>query len=143
VGFAEFRNKTLTLYQARIRSLQDQYDDNCIFNHPGFRVEGRWYGGCRDGLAYDHGYGVIRDSAGNSVEYLGTALDGKPSGSGGMITRYGNQAGAFYHEGGFSNGLPDGVLWVEEPGRKPRIREFRAGKDVGSGVEEDIRSLVF
>ncbi len=36
MGFAEFRNKTLTLYQARIRSLQRTYDDNCVFNHPGF-----------------------------------------------------------------------------------------------------------
>jgi hypothetical protein len=143
LGFAEFRNKTLTLYQARIRSLQDQFDDNCIFRHPGFTSEGRWYGGCREGLAHERGYGVIQDGAGNSIEYLGTAARGQPSGPGGLIARYANQAGAFYFEGNFENGLPDGVLRVEEPGRKPRIRQFQAGRDVGGGSSEQVRSLVF
>jgi hypothetical protein len=143
IGFAEFRNKTLTLYQARIRSLQDEYEDDCLFSHPGFRVDGRWYGGCKDGLAHARGYGVIRDSSGNSIEYLGTAAKGLPSGTGGMIARYGNEPGASYFEGSFRGGLPDGVVRVEEPGRKSRIREFRAGKDVGSGTAGELESLVF
>ena len=87
LGFAEFRNKTLTLYQARIRSLQGQFDDNCGFTYPGFRDRGRWYGSCRDGRAQGRGYGVIVDGAGNSIEYLGMADSGRPSGTGGMTMR--------------------------------------------------------
>ncbi len=142
-GFAEFRNKTLTLYQARIRSFKGDFDDDCIFTHPGFRTKGRWYGSCRDGMADERGYGVIRDDSGNSVEYLGTATRGAPSGTGGMIARYRNETGAFYFEGTFINGLPEGVVLLEEPGRKPRVREFRAGKDVGSGAVSELRSLEF
>jgi hypothetical protein len=143
LGFAEFRNKTLTLYQARIRSLETQYDDDCRFSHPGFSVEGRWYGSCRDGRAQAHGYGVIRDGAGNSVEYLGAAKNGLPSGTGGMISRYASETGAFYIEGEFKAGAPDGMVKVEAPGGKPRIREFRAGKDVGSGAAGELQTLTF
>ena len=75
--------------------------------------------------------------------YLGAAKDGMASGTGGMITRDTNQAGALYLEGTFSNGLPDGALRVEEPGRKPRTREFRAGKDVGSASENQLKRLTF
>jgi hypothetical protein len=143
LGFAEFRNKTLTLYQARIRSLENQYDDNCQFSHPGFTVTGRWYGSCREGRATERGYGVIRDTSGNSIEYLGTASNGYPSGIGGMIARYARETGAFYFEGSFDRGLPDGVLRVEEPGGRPRIREFKAGKDVGNGTAGELQSLTF
>jgi hypothetical protein len=143
MGFAEFRNKTLTLYQARIRSLQGQFEDDCVFRHPEFRVDGRWYGSCRDGLAHERGYGVISDGNGNSIEYLGTAALGRPSGTGGMITRNGGLSGAYYLEGQFRDGLPDGVLLVEEPGRKPRVRQYRAGKDVGGAAAAEVRGLVF
>jgi hypothetical protein len=143
MGFAEFRNKTLTLYQARVRSLQARYDDNCMFYHPGFTVTGRWYGSCRDGLADERGYGVILDGAGNSVEYLGTAENGLPSGTGGLIARYSRETGAFYFEGAFEKGLPNGVVRIEEPGARPRIREFRAGKDVGSGGADQLTRLTF
>jgi hypothetical protein len=143
MGFAEFRNKTLTLYQARIRSLESQFADDCLFRHPGFTVSGRWYGSCREGLAEGRGYGVIVDAAGNSAEYLGTAQDGLADGAGGLIARYRNQLGAYYFEGSFARGLPDGVMLVEEPGRKPRTREFRAGKDVGNGAGADVARLAF
>ena len=143
MGFAEFRNKTLTLYQARVRSLDRRYDDNCIFDHPAFTMSGRWYGSCRDGFAHDRGYGVIRDASGNSLEYLGTAANGLPSGIGGMIARYSTKTGAFYFEGSFERGVPNGVVQVEEPGGRPSIREFRAGKDVGSGAAEKLQRLTF
>jgi len=143
LGFAEFRNKTLTLYQARIRSLEHRYDDNCVFKHPGFTISGRWFGSCQDGLAQDRGYGVIMDGAGNTLEYLGTSANGMPSGTGAMIARYAREAGAFYFEGTFDRGLPNGVLMIEEPGGRPRVREFRAGKDVGSGSAEKLQRLVF
>jgi hypothetical protein len=143
MGFAEFRNKTLTLYQARIRSLDRRFEDNCLFRHPGFTLAGRWYGDCRNGRAEGRGYGVIVDESGNSVEFLGNARDGVPEGSGGLIARYHHETGAFYFEGTFSAGLPDGVLLVEEPGRKPRTREFRAGKDVGNGASTEVQRLMF
>ena len=143
MGFAEFRNKTLTLYQSRVRSLEQQFDDDCIFDYPGYNVSGRWYGSCRDGIAHDRGYGVIRDDAGNSLEYLGSAADGMPSGTGGMITRNSGVTGAFYVEGNFKQGLPNGVVQVEAPGGRPQIREFRAGKDVGSGAADKLQRLVF
>jgi len=143
MGFAEFRNKTLTLYQARIRSLDRRYEANCQFRYPGFTVSGRWFGDCADGEAEGRGYGVIIDGDGNSVEFLGNARTGVPDGSGGLIARYRHATGAFYFEGTFSAGLPDGVLLVEEPGRKPRMREFRAGRDVGNGAVTDLQRLMF
>jgi len=143
MGFAEFRNKTLTLYQSRVRSLEQQYDDDCIFDYPGYNESGRWYGSCRRGFAHDRGYGVIRDEAGNSLEYLGSAAGGMPSGTGGMITRNSGEVGALYFEGSFKQGLPNGVVQVEAPGVRPRIREFRAGKDVGSGAADKLKSLTF
>ena len=143
IGFAEFRNKTLTLYQARIRSLEAAVDGKCVFMHPSIAQEGRWYGGCRGGFASERGYGVVRDDSGNYVEFLGTAKAGLASGTGGMIVRKSNQIGAVYHEGTFREGLPDGVVRVEEPGAKPRIREFRAGLDVGKGDEKQLQLLVF
>jgi len=143
MGFAEFRNKTLTLYQSRVRSLEQQYDDDCIFDYPGYNESGRWYGSCRGGFAHDRGYGVIRDEVGNSLEYLGSAAGGMPSGTGGMITRNSGDVGALYFEGSFKQGLPNGVVQVEAPGVRPRIREFRAGKDVGSGAADKLQSLTF
>jgi hypothetical protein len=86
---------------------------------------------------------VIRDSSGNSIEYLGTAKNGLPHGTGGLIARYTRETGSFYFEGSFEKGLPDGMLRVEEPGQRPRFREFRAGKDVGSGVAGQVETLVF
>lgn len=143
MGFAEFRNKTLTLYQSRVRSLERRFDDNCVFSHPEFNVSGRWYGSCLDGLADNRGYGVIIDESGNSLEYLGAAKNGAPSGIGGMIERHTRKAGSYYYEGTFNKGLPDGVVLVEEPGGRARVREFRAGKDVGSGAAGQLQPLTF
>jgi hypothetical protein len=142
-GFAEFRNKTLTLYQARIRSLEADIDRRCIFRHPSIAEQGRWYGSCSGGQASDRGYGVVRDGAGNYIEFLGNAEAGLASGTGGMVVRNLNEIGAVYYEGTFSAGLPDGIVRVEEPGRKPMVREFRAGLDVGRGDESQLQSLVF
>jgi hypothetical protein len=142
-GFAEFRSKTLTLYQSRVRALQGEFERNCTFRHPAFSSEGRWYGACRDGLASGRGYGVIQDASGSTVEYLGAAERGMPSGTGGLIARYANETGAYYFEGTFRNGQPDGDVLVEEPGRKPRTREFNAGKDVGNGADGAVARLAF
>ena len=143
IGFAEFRNKTLSLYQARVRSLQADVTDRCVFKHPTFSGAGRWYGSCRGGVAAERGYGVVEDGSGGYVEYLGTAQDGLASGTGGMIVRAVNKIGVTYYEGSFSKGLPDGTVKIEEPGRKSRVREFRAGLDVGKGNESELQSLAF
>jgi hypothetical protein len=143
MGFAEFRNKTLTLYQSRVRSLDQRYVNNCVFRHPGFTVSGRWYGSCLDGMADERGYGVVIDSSGNSLEFLGTAKNGLPSGTGGMIARYSRETGSYYFEGSFKQGVPDGVVLVEEPGGRSQVREFRAGKDVGNGAADQLRTLTF
>ncbi|MEE8340436.1 MAG: hypothetical protein V3R56_09845 [Xanthomonadales bacterium] len=143
IGFAEFRNKTLSLYQARVRSLQTDFTDRCGFKHPSFSGAGRWYGSCRGGQASERGYGVVGDSSGSYVEYLGTAHNGLASGTGGMIVRSAKKLGVTYYEGSFSQGLPDGTVKIEEPGRRPRVREFRAGVDVGKGNASELQSLVF
>jgi len=77
------------------------------------------------------------------VEFVGTAESGLASGAGVMIFRSPSEVGAVYYDGDFSQGLPNGVVRVEQPGRKPRIRKFRAGKDVGSADADQLRSLQF
>ena len=118
-------------------------DGRCIFRHPDIAQSGRWYGGCSGGLASDRGYGVARDESGNTIEFLGNAKEGLASGTGGMIVWNSNKVGATYYEGTFLEGLPDGVVRVELPGGKPRVREFRAGSDVGKGDENGLESLEF
>jgi hypothetical protein len=51
--------------------------------------------------------------------------------------------GAVYYEGGFSDGLPDGVVLVEQPGKVPRVRTFRNGKDSGRADADDLERLQF
>jgi hypothetical protein len=142
-GFAEFRNKTLSLYQSRVRSMQISTEAQCQFSHPGFRQPGRWYGVCADGLATGRGYGLIMDVRGDSVEFVGEARNGAAQGSGGMIIQRNGQLGATYYEGGFKNGLPDGVVRVEVVGQQPKLRKFKDGTDIGKGSVSGLKSLSF
>ncbi len=141
--FTEFREKTLSLYQDSVRSLEQDSYRPCKFSHPDMTVPGRWFGACFGGLASGSGYGLIRDEDGTSIEYVGSAESGMASGTGAMIFRSPNEIGAIYYEGDFREGLPDGVVRVEEPGRKPRVREFRAGSDRGSAEESRLQRLRF
>jgi hypothetical protein len=143
LGFAEFRNKTLTLYQARIRSLEGEFDDDCAFDYPGLRSPGRWFGRCRDGRAHGRGYAVALGPDGRAVEYLGEAENGRASGIGGLIERSPGLAGARYIEGRFAQGVPHGVVRLEEPDSRPRTREFRSGNDVGSASAGKLDRLAF
>ena len=142
-GFAEFRNKTLSLYQSRVRSMQVSANEQCRFDYPGFGSNGRWYGVCDNGMASGRGYGLIINERGDTVEFIGETLNGLASGSGGMIIQRRGQVGATYYEGGFKNGLPDGMVRIEEPGQLPRTRLFRAGADVGKGDEGRLQGLKF
>jgi len=142
-GFAEFRNKTLSLYQSRVRSMQVNASEQCHFRYPDFGQQGRWYGVCDHGVATGRGYGVVMNANGDSVEYVGETRNGRPSGAGGMIVQRRGQVGATYYEGGFKDGRPDGVVLVEEPGQVPRTREFRDGADVGKGDATRLPGLNF
>ena len=142
--FAEFRGKTLGLYQSSVRSVSAHtFDPSCRFSYPGLEQGGRWFGLCRDGKGMSSGYGLIADVQGNVVEFVGTAEAGLASGTGAMIVRSPDETGAIYYEGDFSQGVPDGVVLVEEPGRKPRVRKFRAGADAGSADADQLQPLRF
>jgi hypothetical protein len=60
-----------------------------------------------------------------------------------MIFRSPGQEGAVYYEGSFSAGLPHGVVWVEEAGRKPRVRTFQAGLDKGAADVDQLQRFKF
>ena len=142
-GFAEFRNKTLSLYQARVRSMTVSVGQHCQFKHPEFSGAGRWYGVCSDGWASGRGYGLVSTKRGDTLEYLGFAESGQASGQGGMIINSRDQPGTTYYEGTFSKGLPDGIVRVEKSGTSPLLREFRAGRDVGKGQAGQLKKLSF
>jgi hypothetical protein len=142
-GFAEFRDKTTALYQARVRSLNTTVDEHCAFRHPAIAAAGRWFGKCANGMATGKGYGLARDGAGNSVEYFGDAASGLASGTGGMILTRAGQGGPVYYEGAFGKGVPDGVVEVEKSGEKSDLRKFRAGVEVGKANASQWQKLDF
>ena len=142
-GFAEFRNKTLSLYQARIRSMSVSVDRHCQFRHPDFAQSGRWYGGCDNGMASGRGYGLVGNPGGSAVEFLGDAEDGVASGMGGMILTHRGQLGATYFEGTFRSGVPDGIVRVEKAGSVPMLRKYRAGSDIGKASSTQPYKLSF
>lgn len=115
----------------------------CRFEHPAFGQSGRWFGVCDSGVASGRGYGLIINKRGDTVEFIGETQKGLASGSGGMIIQRYGQVGATYYEGGFKNGLPDGVVRIEEPGQLPRTRLYRAGADIGKGDANRLQSLNF
>jgi len=142
--FAEFRGKVMALYQSSVRSISTEaFDDACRFSQPGLEPYGRWFGPCREGLGFSSGYGLVLDDRGNVVEYVGTAQSGQADGTGAMILRAAGEAGAIYYEGSFAQGRPDGVVRVEEPGRKPRVRQFVAGVDKGPADADQLQTVRF
>ena len=123
--------------------MQVSADQQCLFRHPGFTQAGRWYGVCENGAASGRGYGLIMDQRGDTLEFIGDASDGLASGSGGMIIQRKGELGATYYEGGFKNGLPDGVVRVEKLGDVPKLRQYKTGVDIGKGNAEKLQSLNF
>jgi len=141
--FAGFRRQTMSLYQSSIRSIRHHDDSECAFLHPAMESPGRWLGGCFAGRASGKGYGIVIGPDGTTVEYLGSADDGMASGTGAMIFSSAREEGAVYYEGSFDKGVPDGVVRLEEPGKKPSVRQFHAGHDRGSADPEQWHKLVF
>jgi hypothetical protein len=85
----------------------------------------------------------VINEQGDTLEFVGTARNGLASGSGGMIIQRSRQLGAIYYEGEFSNGLPDGIVRIEQAGLAPRLRTFKAGVDVGKAKSTKLQSLKF
>jgi len=123
--------------------MQVNANAECQFRHPGFGQNGRWYGVCNDGVASGRGYGLIMSDRGDTVEFVGETQKGLAWGAGGMIVHRRGQVGATYYEGGFKNGLPDGIVRIEEPGQLPRTRLYKAGADIGKGDAARLQSLNF
>ena len=96
-----------------------------------------------DGQGAYTGYGLVTDGQGNTVEFLGRAAGGVAEGTGAMIVRSEQEEGSVYYEGTFAGGVPDGVVLVEEPGRKRRVRTYRAGEDAGSADADQLQRLQF
>ncbi len=123
--------------------MQISANEQCRFEHPGFDQSGRWFGACENGVASGRGYGLIMNKRGDTIEFIGDTQKGLASGTGGMIIQRHGQIGASYYEGGFKNGLPDGVVRIEEPGQLPRTRLYRAGTDIGKGDAARLQGLNF
>jgi hypothetical protein len=141
--FAGFREQTLALYQRSVRGVSNAVERDCAFRDASGDAPGRWFGPCDQGLAFGSGYGLLAEDSGRVVEYVGTADAGLADGAGAMIVRAPGVTGAVYLEGEFRAGRPDGVLRVEEPGRKPRFRVFQAGKDAGAANADDLQRIQF
>jgi hypothetical protein len=141
--FEEFRGKTLALYQSSVRAIPRTAASDCRFLHPDMDLTGRWFGPCEGDLASGTGYGLLIEAGGDVLEYVGAAQSGLAEGVGAMIFRSPAQTGAVYFEGQFHRGVPDGVVKVEEPGRKSRVRTFRAGRDAGAASADDLQRVQF
>jgi hypothetical protein len=141
--FAEFREQTLSLYQQSVRSMDHTFDPQCRFSHPGFEGESRWFGLCRDGLGYSHGYGLLLADDGAIVEYVGTTRAGLAHGEGALIIDRPTDTGADFLEGQFVEGAPHGIVRVEAPDRSPRVRLFENGRDKGSADGDELRRVRF
>lgn len=141
--FSEFRARTLALYQRSVRTIPTEADPECRFLHPDLDAGGRWFGTCEEGLAAGTGYGLLLEEGGAALEYVGGARAGLAEGVGAMIFRSPAETGALYFEGEFQRGVPDGVVRVEEPGRKGRVRMYRAGQDIGAASDAQWRRVEF
>ena len=142
-NFEEFRSHTLALYQRSVRSVDSETGLGCAFLHPDMDQAGRWFGPCEAGLAAGSGYGLLIEDQGQTLEYVGAAQSGLAEGGGAMIFRSPAEIGAVSFEGSFHRGLPDGVVRVEEPGRKSRVRMFRAGRNAGPASADDLQRIPF
>jgi hypothetical protein len=139
----ELRTQTLALYQEAARSMTVDIETDCTFRHPEASTQGRWYGACFNGLATGRGYGVVRDDAGRSIEFIGQAAHGAAQGRGAMIVHSPELLGAVFLQGDFAAGKPHGVVRVETPGKAPQLRRFELGVDKGRAPDDAEVQLEF
>jgi hypothetical protein len=142
-NFEEFRAQTMALYENYARSTEVNASALCQFRHPAATEAGIWYGSCKSGTAEGPGYGLVRADDGREIEYLGNTVQGLAEGLGAMIVRSNESIGAIYYEGRFQQGLPDGIVKLEQPGRKAEIRKFSKGKDAGAADPEQFTPVSF
>lgn len=142
-NFDEFRSQTMALYQNFARSMSVNISSQCEFRHPEGSQPGSWYGACEAGAAEGLGYGLIRTGEGSEIEYLGSAHIGLAQGLGAMIVRSPARIGAIYYEGQFAQGIPHGIVRLEQPGRKTETRKFNLGKDAGPADDQQLSPISF
>ncbi|HET6565920.1 MAG TPA: hypothetical protein VFG52_10945, partial [Xanthomonadales bacterium] len=142
-NFAEFKSQTSALYQKYARSMMVNTPMHCQFQHPAATRAGTWYGYCADGFGDGLGYGLVRGDDGSEIEYLGRSKLGLAQGLGAMIVRSPQSIGAIYYEGQFDQGLPHGIVRLEQPGRKTATRKFNRGKDAGAADAQQLSPLSF
>ena len=128
IRFEDLQEKLQTLYAENQRAL-DTVATRCAYTHTGEAKTGTWMGVCADGLADGPGIGVWEGADGLSVEYYGHAAGGRPEGVGYMIEHRAD--GSVAYEGGFSRGLPHGVVAVSRAGEPDRVRSYEMGRDTG------------
>lgn len=142
-NFAEFKSQTSALYQKYARSMMVNTPEHCQFQHPSATQAGTWYGHCAGGFGDGLGYGLVRGDDGSEIEYLGSSNQGLAQGLGAMIVRSPQTIGAVYYEGQFDQGLPHGIVRLEQPGRKTETRKFNRGKDAGAADEQQLSPVNF
>ena len=142
-NFDEFRSQTMALYQNFARSMNVNISSQCQFLHPQGSQPGSWYGACEAGAAEGLGYGLVRTDEGTEIEFLGSAHLGLAQGLGAMIVRSPASIGAIYFEGQFAQGLPHGIVRLEQPGRKTETRKFNLGKNVGPADDQQLSPISF
>lgn len=142
-NFAEFKSQTTALYQKYARSIMVKQQSPCEFRHPAAAQAGIWYGHCSSGFGEGLGYGLVRTDDGSEIEYLGSSKQGLAQGLGAMIVRSPQSIGALYYEGQFEQGLPHGIVRLEQPGRKTETRKYNMGKDAGAADEQQLSPLSF
>lgn len=133
IRFEDLREKLQVLYSENQRAIET-IGTTCNYAHTGGEPAGVWLGECANGVAAGTGVGVIKYDDGRSVEYYGTASDGKPNGLGYMI-RHGEFA-SMALEGRFLNGEPDGVIKVTRAGEADTLRVYEAGQDIGKAPRD-------
>lgn len=128
IRFDDFRTLLQDRYAASQRAIET-VASSCAYAHDTSERIGTWQGECNGGLANGFGVGVAQLAGGETVEYYGDARDGRPNGTGYLISH--GAAGSQAIEGRFRDGRPDGVMLVSRAGAPDIFRQYSGGRDVG------------
>jgi hypothetical protein len=131
IRYEDLQSKLQNLYASRQRSL-DTVATQCAYLEAGGAKRGTWLGVCENGLANGSGAGVL-ELGDEVMEYYGFAKNGYAEGPGLMIRH--SSIGSLSYEGEFSQGRPNGVVRVSQPGKADATRNFVAGIDQGASSQ--------